>query len=163
MDGAPDDGQDATGVATDRNGERVYLSIQNLRHNMETIDNCRSRHTLRRRHDGRPRLHRPAGASRGFHARESLALYLASFPPGAARVRQLTRVASPSLVARAQGAAAFLITYALISAALVVKMRLDVFGHTNMALPQFAFGEMGKYGLSFILFWTLSYALVYIY
>lgn len=65
--------------------------------------------------------------------------------------------------ARAQGAAAFLITYALISAALVVKMRLDVFGHTNMALPQFAFGEMGKYGLSFILFWTLSYALVYIY
>ena len=46
MDGAPDDGQDATGVATDRNGERVYLSIQNLRHNMETIDNCRTSLTL---------------------------------------------------------------------------------------------------------------------
>ena len=64
---------------------------------------------------------------------------------------------------RTQGFAAFLITYAVISAGLVVKMRLDVPGHTNMPLPQFAFGDIGKYGLSFILFWTLMYALVYIY
>ena len=122
MDSAPEDCTDDSGVTTDRNGERTYLSIQSLRHNMEVIDNCRTSLTL--------------------------------FAGGMTGVLGCTGL---------QGAAAFLLTYAFISAGLILKMRLDVPGHTNMALPQFAFGEMGKYGLSFILFWTLTYALVYIY
>ena len=99
---APDDGQDATGVATDRNGERVYLSIQNLRHNMETIDNCRTPLTLF------------AGGMTGVlgctglqvrrfgHARGPLSPSLSVGAAARAFVELTRALSSPSLVARAR-------------------------------------------------------------
>ena len=54
-------------------------------------------------------------------------------------------------------------SYVAISLALLVKMRGDSMGYTNEAIPNHIFGGVGRYGLSFVLFWTLSYALVYIY
>jgi hypothetical protein len=118
MDGTSDD----SGISTDRDGERTYLSMQSLRHNMNAIDDCRTALTL--------------------------------IGGGVAGVLGLTGLA---------GGLAFIVMYLIISAGLVVKMKMDVPGYTNMPLAKWILGDMGKYGLSFILFWTLMYALVYIY
>ncbi|KAH8070633.1 patatin-like phospholipase [Aureococcus anophagefferens] len=40
---------------------------------------------------------------------------------------------------------------------------IDGMAYTNEAIPNHVIGGVGKYGLSFVLFWTLSYALVHIY
>lgn len=61
------------------------------------------------------------------------------------------------------GLAFLLGSYLLISVALLVKMRLDPESYTKEKAHYFVMGNIGRYGLSFVLFWTLSYALVYIY
>ena len=62
-----------------------------------------------------------------------------------------------------RGALAFMASYVGVSVALLAKMRCDSMAYTNEAIPNHIFGGVGKYGLSFVLFWTLSYALVHIY
>mmetsp|Transcript_9608 Transcript_9608/g.13303 ORF Transcript_9608/g.13303 Transcript_9608/m.13303 type:complete len:115 (-) Transcript_9608:2052-2396(-) len=57
----------------------------------------------------------------------------------------------------------FLASYGFSSLCLALKMRLDTEAFANEKIYMFLFGNMGSYGLSFVLFWTLSYALVYIY
>mmetsp|Transcript_36695 Transcript_36695/g.117733 ORF Transcript_36695/g.117733 Transcript_36695/m.117733 type:complete len:114 (-) Transcript_36695:1363-1704(-) len=62
-----------------------------------------------------------------------------------------------------RGLGLFLLSYLVISLALVLKMRLDTEAYTNTKLLSFLFANLGRYGLSFVLFWTLAYALVFIY
>lgn len=62
-----------------------------------------------------------------------------------------------------RGLYCFLGSYLFISLAMLLKMRLDPEAYTKDKLPFFVVGNIGRYGLSFVLFWTLSYALVYIY
>ncbi|KAJ8611257.1 hypothetical protein CTAYLR_004154 [Chrysophaeum taylorii] len=62
-----------------------------------------------------------------------------------------------------RGLALFLGSYLLISIALLAKMRLDPEAYIKDKPHFFVFGNIGRYGLSFVLFWTLSYALVYVY
>ena len=62
-----------------------------------------------------------------------------------------------------RGALGFMASYVAISLALLVAMKGDSMAYTNEAIPNHVIGGVGKYGLSFVLFWTLSYALVYIY
>ncbi|KAJ1445888.1 hypothetical protein M885DRAFT_548438 [Pelagophyceae sp. CCMP2097] len=62
------------------------------------------------------------------------------------------------------GLASFLATYAGISLAILAcKMRGDSEAFTEEKPLYFVLGHAGGYGLSFVLFWTLAYALVYIY
>lgn len=61
------------------------------------------------------------------------------------------------------GLACLMVSYLVISLALLSKMRLDPETYTREKAHTFLFGNIGRYGLSFVLFWTLSYALVYIY
>eukprot|EP00631_Chrysoreinhardia_giraudii_P008497 CAMPEP_0197424148 /NCGR_PEP_ID=MMETSP1170-20131217/24961_1 /TAXON_ID=54406 /ORGANISM="Sarcinochrysis sp, Strain CCMP770" /LENGTH=196 /DNA_ID=CAMNT_0042951621 /DNA_START=24 /DNA_END=611 /DNA_ORIENTATION=- len=61
------------------------------------------------------------------------------------------------------GLALFLASYLFISLGILGKMGLDSQGYVKEKVPYFLFGNIGRYGLSFVLFWTLSYALVYIY
>lgn len=61
------------------------------------------------------------------------------------------------------GLAAFLAFYLLTSALLLLAMGMDSASYTNRNILAFALGDMSKYGLSFVLFWTLAYGLVYIY
>lgn len=61
------------------------------------------------------------------------------------------------------GLVAFLAFYVLTSALLLLPMGMDSAAYTNRSLVMFALGDMSKYGLSFVLFWTLAYGLVYIY
>ena len=62
-----------------------------------------------------------------------------------------------------RGALGFMASYVAISLALLVAMKGDSMVYTNEAIPNHVIGGVGKYGLSFVLFWTLSYALVHIY
>ena len=62
-----------------------------------------------------------------------------------------------------RGALCFMASYVAISLALLVRMRGDSANYTDEAIPNHIFGGFAGYGLSFVLFWTLSYALVYIY
>ena len=62
-----------------------------------------------------------------------------------------------------RGLGLFLGSYLLLSVFLMVKMRFDPEAYTNEKVHHFALGNIGRYGLSFVLFWTLAYALVYIY
>lgn len=62
-----------------------------------------------------------------------------------------------------KGLGLFLGSYLAISLLLVAKMRLDTEAFMNAKIHHFLFGNIGRYGLSFVLFWTLAYALVYIY
>mmetsp|Transcript_13627 Transcript_13627/g.43040 ORF Transcript_13627/g.43040 Transcript_13627/m.43040 type:complete len:113 (-) Transcript_13627:1759-2097(-) len=62
-----------------------------------------------------------------------------------------------------RGLVLFLGSYLFISIGLLAKMRLDPEAYAKDKIHYFVFGNIGRYGLSFVLFWTLSYALVYIY
>ncbi|CAN0024069.1 unnamed protein product, partial [Ectocarpus sp. 13 AM-2016] len=64
------------------------------------------------------------------------------------------------------GLFSYLILYLVVSLSLVVKMgTTDVSLYTagKGKLAMFAFGGVGNYALTYILFWTLAYTLVYIY
>jgi hypothetical protein len=62
-----------------------------------------------------------------------------------------------------QGAAFFLLCYALTSLGLLLKMR----GQVNKYLPTrwlgFLFADAANHVLSFLLFWCMAYTLVHIY
>eukprot|EP00619_Florenciella_sp_RCC1007_P012432 CAMPEP_0205914448 /NCGR_PEP_ID=MMETSP1325-20131115/7235_1 /ASSEMBLY_ACC=CAM_ASM_000708 /TAXON_ID=236786 /ORGANISM="Florenciella sp., Strain RCC1007" /LENGTH=82 /DNA_ID=CAMNT_0053281495 /DNA_START=27 /DNA_END=275 /DNA_ORIENTATION=+ len=64
------------------------------------------------------------------------------------------------------GALLYIFIYTLISLLLLATMGFNAKGYMNVSAFKFCidggFGG-GKYGLSFVLFWTLSYALIYIY
>lgn len=62
-----------------------------------------------------------------------------------------------------RGLVLFLASYLFISLALLIKMGLDTEAYTKDKVHTFMLSNIGRYGLSFVLFWTLSYALVYIY
>ena len=57
----------------------------------------------------------------------------------------------------------FLILYVVITIALGLRIKFDFKTYTNMTLMEFALLDISKHVMSFVLFWTLSYALVYIY
>ena len=61
------------------------------------------------------------------------------------------------------GLICFIVLYTIIALSLAFKMKFDVKMYTNSSFIVFAAGDLQKNGLSFILFWTLTYALVYIY
>jgi hypothetical protein len=51
----------------------------------------------------------------------------------------------------------------LTSIALIVKMRFDVTTYTNLTIFNFLVQGLTSSAMSFLLFWTLAFALVYIY
>jgi len=61
------------------------------------------------------------------------------------------------------GLICFITLYGLIGLTIALRMNLDVKTYTNQSAILFATGDLQKNGLSFVLFWTLTYALVYIY
>jgi len=64
---------------------------------------------------------------------------------------------------REYGLLAFVILYFVISLSLALKMNFNVKKYTNSSIVMFGLADLQKNGLSFVLFWTLSYALIYIY
>jgi hypothetical protein len=62
------------------------------------------------------------------------------------------------------GLGCFVLVCLAISGSLaLLKMNGDIKMYTNMSFASFTASDLQKNGLSFILFWTLTYALVYIY
>jgi ER membrane protein complex subunit 6 len=61
------------------------------------------------------------------------------------------------------GLALYLAVTVVTSLALVVKMKLQIAKFTDASLLGLATKGLMNYALSFVLFWTLSYALVHIY
>ena len=57
----------------------------------------------------------------------------------------------------------FVGTYVLGSAALLTRMRCNPTDYTSESLTKFVITGAPGYALSFVLFWTLAYALVHIY
>jgi len=62
-----------------------------------------------------------------------------------------------------RGLACFALAYVAVSAALLARMRGDAEAYTNEGVAKHLVGGVTNYALSFVLFWTLSYALVHIY
>ena len=46
---------------------------------------------------------------------------------------------------------------------LITKMKVNAKMYTNLSLVSFIFHDFSKHAMSFVLFWTLSYALAYLY
>ena len=61
------------------------------------------------------------------------------------------------------GLGCFVFTYLMIALVITVKMGMDVKKYTNNSFLSLVGADLQKNGLSFVLFWTLTYALVYIY
>lgn len=61
------------------------------------------------------------------------------------------------------GLIAYVVMSVLINGALLIKMGFDTNGFTTQSFISFLSADMSKNAMSFILFWTLSYALVYLY
>jgi ER membrane protein complex subunit 6 len=61
------------------------------------------------------------------------------------------------------GLVAYIAMSLLINGALLLKMNLDSKGFTSKSFVSFVVADMSKNAMSFILFWTLTYALIYIY
>ena len=57
----------------------------------------------------------------------------------------------------------FVGTYVLGSVALLTRMRCNPTDYTSESLAKFVITGAPGYALSFVLFWTLAYALVHIY
>ena len=57
----------------------------------------------------------------------------------------------------------FVGTYVLGSVALLTRMRCNPTDYTSESLTKFVIMGAPGYALSFVLFWTLAYALVHIY
>ena len=62
-----------------------------------------------------------------------------------------------------KGLACFIAVYLSIASALASKMGRNTKLYTNMNFLYFCLSDLQKNSLSFVLFWTLTYALVYIY
>lgn len=64
------------------------------------------------------------------------------------------------------GLLAYLVVYIIVSLGLLVKMGTadaSLYTPTKGGLPVFVIAGVGNYALTYILFWTLAYTLVYIY
>ena len=61
------------------------------------------------------------------------------------------------------GLLCFVTLYLLIALFLFSKMLFEVKLYTNSSVLGFVLGDIQKNGFSFVLFWTLTYALIYIY
>ena len=62
-----------------------------------------------------------------------------------------------------RGLLVFLMLYLFIVLGLSVKMGFDFRNYANSTFFGFLSNDISKHALSFVLFWTLTYALVYIY
>lgn len=62
-----------------------------------------------------------------------------------------------------QGLICFVVIYVLITVMLGLKIKFDFKQYLNCTMIGFLTSDLQKNMLSFILFWTLTYALVYIY
>jgi len=62
------------------------------------------------------------------------------------------------------GVLSFFIFYLTINCSiLIVTMKVDTKLYTNLPFWSFVFHDFSKHAMSFLLFWTLSYALAYLY
>lgn len=61
------------------------------------------------------------------------------------------------------GLICFITIYILITIVLGLKIKFDFKQYMNCTMMNFLTSDLQKNALSFILFWTLTYALVYIY
>lgn len=61
------------------------------------------------------------------------------------------------------GLISFIVMYVTIGLGVAVKANFDFKQYMNCTLASFLVGDLQKNGLSFILFWTMTYALIYIY
>ena len=61
------------------------------------------------------------------------------------------------------GLISFIVVYITIGLGVALKAKFDFKQYMNCTMTNFLFGDLQKNGLSFILFWTLTYALIYIY
>ncbi len=57
----------------------------------------------------------------------------------------------------------FLLVYIIITIVIGIKIKYNFTTYLNMSFFDFLMNDMMKHIMSFILFWTLSYTLVYIY
>jgi hypothetical protein len=57
----------------------------------------------------------------------------------------------------------FAAMYTFVSLVLWAWMGFNLSVYSNLKLREFLFADIGSHALSFILFWTLMYAMVYIY
>lgn len=62
-----------------------------------------------------------------------------------------------------QGFIAFTLLYLATTVAIGVKMNFNFKAYTNSSFVMFAISDVSKHAMSFLLFWTLCYALVYVY
>lgn len=62
-----------------------------------------------------------------------------------------------------QGFIGFVAVYLSLALSIGVKFNFDFMSYMHCSLTSFLFTDLQKNGLSFILFWTLTYALIYIY
>lgn len=62
-----------------------------------------------------------------------------------------------------KGFLCFIVIYALTTVAVGCTISFNFQRYLNMTLTNFAMHDVNKHAMSFVLFWTLSYALVYIY
>ena len=61
------------------------------------------------------------------------------------------------------GLITYLVMYFMLDLAILSKMNFDSMKYANQRTIIFFVGDLAKHALSFILFWTLTYALIYIY
>jgi hypothetical protein len=62
-----------------------------------------------------------------------------------------------------QGFLFFIAVYIVVAVAIAFRFKFNTRLYTNMSFMSFISFDLQKHALSFVLFWTLSYALVYIY
>uniref|UniRef100_A0A6U3NU56 ER membrane protein complex subunit 6 n=1 Tax=Ditylum brightwellii TaxID=49249 RepID=A0A6U3NU56_9STRA len=61
------------------------------------------------------------------------------------------------------GLACFIILHLAVSIALLIKMKFNLKEYTRQSLLSFFTADLQKCGMSFMLFWTLFYGLVYLF
>mmetsp|Transcript_11234 Transcript_11234/g.16737 ORF Transcript_11234/g.16737 Transcript_11234/m.16737 type:complete len:95 (+) Transcript_11234:736-1020(+) len=59
--------------------------------------------------------------------------------------------------------ACFIILHLAVSIALLIKMKFNLKEYTRQSLLSFFTADLQKCGMSFMLFWTLFYGLVYLF
>jgi ER membrane protein complex subunit 6 len=62
-----------------------------------------------------------------------------------------------------RGLMVFLVLYLTVVLGVAVKVGFDFKNYANNTFLGFLMNDLSKHALSFVLFWTLTYALVYIY
>jgi hypothetical protein len=61
------------------------------------------------------------------------------------------------------GLVCFLLLHLIVSASLLVKMKFDLRAYSRLSVLGFLLADLQKCGMSFALFWTLFYGLVYLF